>query len=43
VAFAPVRPGHRMVGSGMFVINAPWGLADSAAQISRVFSDGTKG
>lgn len=37
VAFAPVRPGHRMIGSGMFVINAPWGLSDSAAEISRAF------
>ncbi|MFV0513001.1 MAG: 23S rRNA (adenine(2030)-N(6))-methyltransferase RlmJ [Jhaorihella sp.] len=38
VAFAPVRAGHRMVGSGLFVINAPWGLKDAAAQVSRLFA-----
>lgn len=27
--FGPARPGHRMVGSGMFVANAPWGLAEA--------------
>lgn len=26
VRFPPVRKGHRMVGSGLFVINPPWGL-----------------
>ena len=36
VRFPPTRPGHRMVGSGMFVVNPPWGLADRAAEISRV-------
>ena len=38
VAFAPVRDGHRMVGSGLFFVNAPWGLEDAAARISRVFA-----
>ena len=27
--FGAARPGHRMVGSGMFVANAPWGLAEA--------------
>ncbi len=34
VRFAPVRPGHRMVGSGLFVVNAPFGLAAEAARLS---------
>ncbi len=34
VRFAPVRPGHRMVGSGLFVVNAPFGLAQEAACLS---------
>lgn len=28
--FGPARPGHRMVGSGMLVINPPYGLAEEA-------------
>ncbi|GGE10591.1 23S rRNA (adenine2030-N6)-methyltransferase [Gemmobacter megaterium] len=39
VRFAPVRPGHRMVGSGMFVINPAWGMAEEAARISALFRD----
>ncbi|MCE8537734.1 23S rRNA (adenine(2030)-N(6))-methyltransferase RlmJ [Ruegeria pomeroyi] len=38
VRFAPAREGHRMVGSGMFVINAPFGLADEAARLSDLFA-----
>ncbi|MCT4557208.1 MAG: 23S rRNA (adenine(2030)-N(6))-methyltransferase RlmJ [Pelagimonas sp.] len=26
VKFPPARDGHRMIGSGMFIVNAPWGL-----------------
>ncbi|SFR32988.1 23S rRNA (adenine(2030)-N(6))-methyltransferase RlmJ [Litoreibacter janthinus] len=37
VAFPPVRDGHRMIGSGMFVVNAPYGLADEAKALSRMF------
>ena len=29
VRFAPAREGHRMVGSGLFVVNAPWGLEEA--------------
>lgn len=38
VRFPPAREGHRMVGSGMFVVNAPFGLAQECAQLDRVFS-----
>ncbi|MEI4472673.1 23S rRNA (adenine(2030)-N(6))-methyltransferase RlmJ [Frigidibacter sp. MR17.24] len=38
VRFPPARPGHGMVGSGMFVINPPWGLADEAARLSKRFA-----
>lgn len=31
--FAPIREGHRMVGSGIAVVNAPWGMADEAARL----------
>lgn len=38
VGFPPARPGHRMVGSGMFVINPPFGLADEVAWLSVKFA-----
>lgn len=37
VGFAPVRPGHRMVGSGLFILNAPWGLEAEAARLTTLF------
>lgn len=37
VTFPPARKGHRMIGSGMFVINPPYGLADEAAWLSGHF------
>lgn len=39
VHFPPVRVGHRMQGSGMFVINPAWGLAEEAARISALFGE----
>ncbi|MCC1482149.1 23S rRNA (adenine(2030)-N(6))-methyltransferase RlmJ [Roseibaca sp. Y0-43] len=36
--FTPARPGHRMVGSGMAVLNPPWGMADEAARLTRLLS-----
>ena len=33
IRFPPVREGHRMVGSGLFVVNPPWGLAEEMARI----------
>ncbi len=37
VRFPPARDGHGMVGSGMFFINPPYGLAESVAKIDRYF------
>ncbi|MFD1794373.1 23S rRNA (adenine(2030)-N(6))-methyltransferase RlmJ [Paracoccus aurantiacus] len=37
VRFPPARPGHGMVGSGMFVVNPPWGLDAEAARIEALF------
>lgn len=38
VGFPPARPGHGMTGSGMFVLNAPWGLEDEAELLRRIFT-----
>jgi 23S rRNA (adenine2030-N6)-methyltransferase len=38
VSFPPARPGHGMVGSGLFVVNPPWGLAEEAARLSAHFA-----
>ena len=38
VRFPPAREGHGMVGSGMFVVNPPFGLAEEAARLERHFS-----
>ncbi|MDZ4094613.1 MAG: 23S rRNA (adenine(2030)-N(6))-methyltransferase RlmJ [Paracoccaceae bacterium] len=37
VRFPPVRDGHRMVGSGMFILNPPYGLEAEAERLSRIF------
>lgn len=37
VGFPPARPGHRMVGSGLFVVNAPYGFDVQASEISKLF------
>ncbi len=37
VRFGPARPGHRMLGSGLFLVNAPWGLEDEAKAVARLF------
>ncbi|MEM6941152.1 MAG: 23S rRNA (adenine(2030)-N(6))-methyltransferase RlmJ [Pseudomonadota bacterium] len=37
VHFAPARPGHGMQGSGLFVINPPFGLHTAAAEITGIF------
>ncbi|MDO5658670.1 MAG: 23S rRNA (adenine(2030)-N(6))-methyltransferase RlmJ [Paracoccus sp. (in: a-proteobacteria)] len=37
VSFPPARAGHGMIGSGMFVINPPYGLADEAEQVDAIF------
>lgn len=38
VRFPPVREGHRMVGSGLFVVNAPYGAQDEADRLGRHFA-----
>ncbi|TMV89680.1 23S rRNA (adenine(2030)-N(6))-methyltransferase RlmJ [Thioclava sp. BHET1] len=38
VRFPPAREGHGMIGSGMFVVNPPWGLADEARRLSTLFA-----
>ena len=38
VQFPPARDGHRMVGSGLFIVNPPWGLEDALAQLDGVFA-----
>ncbi len=38
VMFPPVRDGHRMVGSGVFIVNPPYGLADEAARLEGMFA-----
>jgi 23S rRNA (adenine2030-N6)-methyltransferase len=37
VRFPPVRPGHRMIGSGMAFVNPPFGLAQEARRIEALF------
>jgi 23S rRNA (adenine2030-N6)-methyltransferase len=39
VSFPPVRPGHRMTGSGLFIVNPPYGTETAAAQVSAVFKE----
>ena len=38
VKFPPAREGHRMIGSGMYVVNAPYGTEDEAKRLSGIFS-----
>lgn len=37
VRFAPARPGHGMVGSGMALINPPFGLHAEQARLTKLF------
>lgn len=38
VRFPPARPGHGMVGSGMFILNPPYGLDVEAQRLSAKFA-----
>jgi len=38
VAFPAARAGHGMTGSGLFVVNAPYGLAEAAATLGILFA-----
>lgn len=35
--FPPVREGHKMVGTGVWMLNPPYGIADEAARLDRLF------
>jgi 23S rRNA (adenine2030-N6)-methyltransferase len=37
VTFPPAREGHRMVGSGLFIVNPPFGLSDELNRIAEIF------
>lgn len=37
VTFPPARKGHRMVGSGLFIVNPPFGLSDEMTRIAEIF------
>ncbi len=37
VAFPPARPGHGMIGSGLIVVNPPYGFAEEAAHVKALF------
>lgn len=37
VRFPPARPGHGMIGSGLWVANPPWGFAEAAADLEARF------
>lgn len=37
VTFPPAQAGHRMTGSGMFVVNPPFGLAEEGARLTAIF------
>lgn len=38
VSFPPAREGHRMVGSGLFVVNPPWGLDGMFAGLTKRYA-----
>lgn len=38
VTFGPARDGHRMIGSGMFVINTPFGTDAEAKRLSALYA-----
>ena len=38
VTFAPAREGHRMVGSGLIIVNPPWGLEDELKRLGDRFA-----
>ncbi len=38
VGFPPAREGHRMIGSGLFVVNPPFGFDVEAGRLSRLFA-----
>lgn len=37
VRFPPVREGHKMVGSGMFIVNPPYGIEQETKRLDRLY------
>ncbi|WP_122073244.1 23S rRNA (adenine(2030)-N(6))-methyltransferase RlmJ [Pseudophaeobacter sp. EL27] len=38
VRFPPAREGHRMIGSGMFLVNTPFGTEAECARLDKIFA-----
>ena len=38
VRFPPARPGHGMIGSGLYAVNPPWGWSEAAADLAARFA-----
>lgn len=38
VSFGPAREGHRIIGSGMFIVNPPYGIDTETARLSALFA-----
>lgn len=38
--FPPIREGHRMIGTGLVALNAPWGMSDEAARLRALMGAG---
>ncbi|MCA8880319.1 MAG: 23S rRNA (adenine(2030)-N(6))-methyltransferase RlmJ [Rhodobacteraceae bacterium] len=38
IRFPPARPGHGMMGSGLYVVNPPWGWDAAAAELAARFT-----
>ncbi len=43
VRFPPARPGHRMIGSGMFIVHPPYGFENEAARLTALFHNAAQG
>ena len=37
VRFPPVREGHKMIGSGMFILNAPYGIEQETKRLDQLY------
>ncbi|EAR50214.1 hypothetical protein OG2516_05038 [Oceanicola granulosus HTCC2516] len=43
IGFPPARPGHGMIGSGLVLVNPPWGVEDELARLSALFPTSASG
>ena len=39
VRFPPARDGHRMVGSGLFIVNPPYGIGPDLTRVTQIFAN----